>query len=93
MLFLAVQRQDIDLFKSAYSSRMQEEFARKNWRVSFRACTELFREQLGDYSPEDFRYSFSGTNEEGVVETVFKGRALSGMRVVKEGDSWKLDEM
>lgn len=92
-LLLAVREQDVDLFRSAYSSRMQAAIKKEgDWREGLQAYTELFHKEFGDYSLQDFQYSFSGDDAAGKVETTHGDRQLPGLRVAREGDCWKLDE-
>jgi hypothetical protein len=92
MLMVAVREQDARLFQSAFSSRMQAHIAKHGWQKSLRGYAEVFRAEFGEYRPEDFTYAFSGDDAAGVVAVTFKGRKLSGMRVVKEEGRWKVDE-
>jgi len=62
------------------------------WDEGLKAYTELFRKEFGEYDLSDFEYSFSGDADAGEVSIVYQGRTLPGLRVVREGGEWKLDE-
>jgi len=53
----------------------------------------VVKNDYGDYSLDDFRYTFSGDTNSGQVVIIFKGETSSdGFEVVKEGDQWKINE-
>lgn len=95
LLLIAVQDSDLDLFKSAFSSRMQKSIASEGageWRVGMREYKKLFAKEFGDYRIDDFEFSFSGDARKGRANVSLRGRELPGLAVVCEGSEWKLDE-
>jgi hypothetical protein len=94
-LLIAVQDEDMRLFKSAFSSRMQKSITSEGqgeWRVGMREYKTLFAKEFGNYQIDDFEFSFSGDGQKGHVGVVLRGRELPGLAVIQEGPGWKLDE-
>ncbi len=53
------------------------------------------RKEFGDYKMSDFQFKFSPSEsdpQKGEVLIKFKGKELEGLRVIKEGNSWKMNE-
>ena len=47
---------------------------------------------FGDYQFSDFSFTFAGDSGRGKVTLSHKGREAFPLNVIKEGDTWKIDE-
>jgi hypothetical protein len=47
---------------------------------------------FGDYQLNDFSFTFDGDSEKGKVTLSHKGLEAFPLNVIKEGDTWKVDE-
>lgn len=91
-LLKAAQEDNLELYKVIYSTNMRSLFQEEDWSPSLSRYAQLFEREFGDYALGDFRYSFSGDEDAGEVSILFQGRELRGLKVVREGEQWKLDE-
>lgn len=95
-LLKSVKTQDKDLLKSSFSKRMVKNLGNgPGWAESLKQYTLLFKKEFGNYQMSDFKYKFIPSKNDpkkGQVSIIFKGKKLEGLRVIKEGDSWKMDE-
>jgi len=72
---------------------MQRKVEADAWQRVFDSYLTVVKNDYGDYSLDDFRYTFSGDTNSGQVVIIFKGETSSdGFEVVKEGDQWKINE-
>lgn len=102
-LLKSAKENDVELFKSSYSLKMQKEFMKKNefrrnWKKILAYMKDVIENGIfgnggyGDYNLEDFRFKYSGSRDSGIVEIIFKGEADGELDVVLENEEWKVDE-
>lgn len=102
-LFKAIKQNDVELFKSAYSERMKAEFMEEedfkgDWQNVLGYYSKVMKEGIlngggfGDYELKDFSFTYTGTDTEGEITIIFKGEENGDLSVIKEGESWKIDE-
>ena len=53
---------------------------------------EVFKHQFGDYKLDEFTFEFEGNEKKGTVSVVHKGKKTPGLRIIKEGTDWKINE-
>jgi hypothetical protein len=88
----AVKTGDKAQLKTVFSQRMQISHAEMGWDKVMKAYQDVFKEEFGDYKLEDFTFEFEGNEQTGKVSIVRKGKKLPGLRVIKEGANWKVNE-
>ncbi len=90
---VAAKNRDTELLKTVFSERMRAKFDRGGWEEPLDSYHKVFKSDFGDYQPADFTFEFRGTGQEGKVLLVHKGKMVGGgLRVIKEGRDWKVDE-
>jgi hypothetical protein len=88
----AVRTGDKAQLKTVFSQRMQIRHAEMGWDKVMKAYQNVFKEEFGDYKLENFTFEFEGNEQTGKVSIVRKGKKLPGLRVIKEGSDWKVNE-
>jgi hypothetical protein len=88
----AVKSGDQEQLKTVFSERTRKQFEEEGWDKVLKMYQEVFNKQFGDYRPEDFAFQFAGGETAGEVFILHKGKKLPGLRVIKEGTAWKVDE-
>jgi hypothetical protein len=92
----AVKTSDVKLLKTVWSTRMTEGIPQdgedEHWNNRLEAYKKVWAQQFGEYEVSDFTFTFAGNDTAGVVVIEHNGRKLPGLRVIKEGDQWKIDE-
>ena len=53
----------------------------------------VFEHQFDDYRLETFTFEFTGGEAEGRVAIVYGGKKFPGVKVLKEGADWKVNEL
>jgi hypothetical protein len=95
-LVRAVKTSDIQLLKTVWSKSMTSHVkpaeADEYWKSTLKTYQEGFATELGEYTVDDFTVTFTGEDTRGRLNVSFKGKDLPALRIIKEGDSWKLDE-
>jgi len=89
----AAKNGDLELLKTVFAERVRKQFAGEGWDNVMKTYQRVFQKEFGDYTLDDFAFEFEGGEEHGTVSIVFKEKKLPGkLRVVKEKDSWKVNE-
>jgi hypothetical protein len=88
----AVMDGDQEQMKTVFSENMRRQFDSEGWDQAMKTYQTLFRKEFGEYKPEDFSFQFKGGESAGTVLITHRGRALPGLRVIKEGNEWRVDE-
>jgi hypothetical protein len=88
----AVKDGDHEQLKTVFSERMRRRFDAEGWDNVLKTYQEAFNREFGEYTPQDFSFQFVGDENQGRVLITYRGRTLSGLRVVKEQNEWKVDE-
>ncbi len=94
---------NVNLFQSAYSKRMQEYFNRDDefkgdWGKILKYYSKIIRKGVfgsggfGNFRLKDFHFSYNGSETEGVVTLIYKGKPGGELDVINEGGVWKIDE-
>lgn len=91
-LLKAVKSGDQELLRTAFSVRMQTGLDDNGWDELLKTYQESFKKEFGEYKLDEFTFEFTGTETEGQVSVVHKGKDLPGLYVIKEKASWKLNE-
>lgn len=91
-LLSAAKLSDVAGMKNAYSQRIREESARSDWNENLRDAQTSLRKLFGDYQLAQFGFTFSGNTDKGTLSISHNGKQGAALKVVKEGNQWKLDE-
>ena len=79
------------LFKSCFSERIIDgEEDEQVWMSRLEEGKEKFGERFGDFEVTDFSYEYEAKESKLVI--YFKNKRQFAMKVVKENETWKLDE-
>jgi hypothetical protein len=92
VLLKAVKDANTEQLKTAFSENMRRRFDTEGWEKVLKTYQDAFMKEFGDYKPEDFSYQFAGGENAGSVSIRYRGRTLPALRVIKEGNEWKVDE-
>ncbi len=88
----AVKDLDVAGFKNAYSKEIREDKGQGDWEKNLKEARVNMTKLFGDYQLNDFSFTFAGNSEKGRVTVSHKGREAFPLDVIKEGDTWKVDE-
>jgi hypothetical protein len=88
----AVKDLDVAGFKNAYSKEIREDKGQGDWEKNLKEAHVNMSKLFGDYQLNDFSFTFAGNSEKGKVTLSHKGREVFPLNVIKEGDTWKVDE-
>jgi len=88
----AVKDSDVVGFKNAYSKEIREDKRQGDWKKNLKEAQVNMNKLFGDYQLSDFSFAFAGDSEKGKVTLSHKGREAFPLNVIKEGDTWKVDE-
>ncbi len=88
----AVKISDVEQFKLVFSERMKRKFKKYRWSDLLEDYQIVFKHDFGNYEMEDFTFEFNGDKDKGEVIVFHNGVKYGGLRVVKEKESWKVDE-
>ena len=88
----AVKDSDVAGFKNAYSKEIREDKGQGDWKKNLQEARVNMNKLFGDYHLSDFRFAFAGDSEKGKVTLSHKGREAFPLNVIKEGDTWKVNE-
>jgi hypothetical protein len=91
-LLRSVKNGDLNELKSVFAEAVEKNFDGIGWDEIMTTYRELFAKEFGDYEMVDFTFEFSGSEDEGAVSIVHKGKELPAMRVICENSNWKLNE-
>jgi hypothetical protein len=88
----AVKGSDVDGFKNAYSKQIREDKGQGDWEKNLKDAQVNLEKLFGDYQLDDFSFTFAGGSEKGKVTLSHQGMEAFPLNVIKEGDTWKVDE-
>ena len=88
----AAKDSDVAGFKNAYSKEIREDKGQGDWKKNLQEAQVNMNKLFGDYQLSDFSFRFAGDSKKGKVTLSHKGREAFPLRVIKEGDTWKVDE-
>jgi hypothetical protein len=88
----AAKDSDVAGFKNAYSKEIREDKGQGDWKKNLKEAQVNMNRLFGDYQLRDFSFTFAGDSEKGKVTLSHKGREAFPLNVIKEGDTWKVDE-
>ena len=88
----AAKDSDVAGFKNAYSKEIREDKGQGDWKKNLKEAQVNMNKQFGDYQLSDFSFAFAGGGEKGKVTLSHKGREAFPLNVIREGDTWKVDE-
>jgi hypothetical protein len=88
----AVKTGDKAQLKALFSQRMQTRHAETGWDKIMNTYQEVFKAEFGDYKLAEFTFEFKGDDKKGQVFVIHKGKKTPGLRVIKEGADWKVNE-
>ena len=88
----AAKDSDVAGFKNAYSKEIREDKSQGDWKKNLTEAQVNMKKLFGDYQLSDFSFTFAGDSEKGKVTLSHKGREAFPLNVIKEGDTWKVDE-
>lgn len=91
-LLKAAKGADTAAFKNAYSRPIREDKDQGRWGGNLKEAQVNLKKLFGDYYLNDFSFTFSGDSEKGKVTLFHKGKEAFPLRVIKEGEKWKVDE-
>ena len=86
----AIFDNDADLLRTAYSERLQG--TSESWPKRLKDYQQEIQDAWGEASVYDFGFPYSGDDQEGEVEVLWKEEEYRTIKIVREGDAWKLDE-
>ena len=88
----AVKGSDVAGFKNAYSKEIREDKGQGDWEKNLKEAQVNMNKLFGDYQLSDFSFTFAGDSEKGKITLSHKGREAFPLNVIREGDTWKIDE-
>ena len=91
-LLKAAKAGDLELLKTAFSARMKAKLDEDGWDDLLKTYQDSFNQEFGEYQIDDFAFEFTGSESEGQVSVVHKGKELPSLYVIKEEAGWKLNE-
>ncbi|MDP6543790.1 MAG: hypothetical protein QGH60_07335 [Phycisphaerae bacterium] len=90
--FQAVKNRDKAQLKALFSQRMQTRLGEMGWDKVMGTYQTVFKQEFGDYKLDEFTFEFKGDDKEGQIFVTQKGKKTPGLRVIKEGSDWKVNE-
>ena len=91
-LLKAAKDSDVAGFKNAYSKEIREDKGQGDWQKNLKEAQVNTNKLFGDYQLSDFSFTFAGDSEKGKITLFHKGREAFPVDVIKEEDTWKIDE-
>ena|SRR5580765_2403606 len=91
-LLKAAKDSDVVGFRNAYSKEIREDKGQGDWQKNLKEAQVNMNKLFGDYQVRDFSFTFAGDSEKGKVTLSHKGREAFPLKVIKEGNTWKVDE-
>jgi hypothetical protein len=88
----AAKDSDVAGFRNAYSRDIREDKDQGDWEKNLKEAQVNMTKLFGNYRLDDFRFAFAGDSEKGKVTLSHKGREAFPLNVIKEGNTWKVDE-
>jgi hypothetical protein len=88
----AAKDSDVAGFKNAYSKDIREARGQGDWKKNLEEAQVNMNKLFGNYQLRDFSFTFAGDSEKGKVTLFHKGREAFPLNVIKEGNTWKVDE-
>ena len=91
-MLYAAEASDLNGFRNAYSSRIREGEEQANWEENLKEARDNVKRLLGNHKIDELTFTFTGNKENGEVSIVSKVKVLVTLKVIREGDKWKIDE-
>lgn len=88
----AAKLNDVEQLELVFSERMKRKFKKDRWSDLLEGYQIAFKHDFGDYEMEDFTFEFNGDKDKGEVIVFHNGVTYGGLSVVKEKESWRVDE-
>ncbi len=88
----SVKDGDEKKLETVFSVKLRKQIAAGGWDKALKTYQTVFKQEFGNYELEDFGFEFTGDERKGKVSVVFKTKKLPGLRVIKEGAVWKVNE-
>jgi hypothetical protein len=88
----AAKDSDVAGFRNAYSKQIREDKGQGDWEKNLKEAQVNLNKLFGDYQIDGFGFTFAGDREKGKVTLSHNGREAFPLNVIKEGDTWKVDE-
>jgi len=87
----AVKASDLNGFTNAYSKRIREDVEQGDWESNLKEAQGNLKRMYGDYTLDEFAFTFTGDKERGKVSISHKGKESIALPVVNEDGQWKID--
>jgi len=84
----AIKADDADSFRDCQSKSIRE--SNQPWAQKLQEAKRSLSRRLGNYDISKFNYSFAGEDAQGDLTITYPDRDPMKLKVVKEGDDWKL---
>ncbi len=88
----SVKDGDEKKLETVFSAELRKQIAAGGWDKALKTYQIVFKQEFGNYELEDFEFAFTGDERKGKVSIVYKKKKLPGLRVIKEGTVWKVNE-
>jgi hypothetical protein len=90
-VLLSMKADSISLFMNSFSKKViHGKKDEKLWISRLNEGKEKFEKRFGTFQLSDFSYKYDSKESKLII--FFKNEEQIGMRVIKEGRNWKLDE-
>ncbi len=87
----ALKSDSVDLFMNSFSLQIIDGNKDKElWLTRLNQGKEKFKQRFGVFQPSDFLYKYDKAESKLIV--IFKGKEQFRISVIKEGNTWKLDQ-
>ena len=101
-LLKAIEDEDLELFKTCYSARMRDVFARRGWQGAFSQYIRARKAGFRNLEAPEIRYDFFGEVGSAVSRDFVSGNVLAivfketwvafELDVINEGGEWRIDD-
>jgi len=88
----AAKDSDVAGFRNAYSKEIREDKSQGDWNKNLKEAQVNMNKLFGNYQLSEFSFTFAGDGQKGKVTLSHKGRQAFPLNVIREGDTWKVDE-
>ncbi|XLS30390.1 hypothetical protein ACJD0Z_06085 [Flavobacteriaceae bacterium M23B6Z8] len=90
-VLIALENDAVELFKNSFSKEINDsKDATSTWEERLKEGEEKFSERFGDYDLQDFTFTFIDSTSQ--LQVWFQKKEAFKIRVVKEGNEWKLNQ-
>ena len=63
-----------------------------NWEKKLKEARDNVKRLLGNHKIDELTFTFTENKEDGEVSTVSKVKVLFTLKVISEGDKWKIEQ-